>query len=94
MANILEVTLPYSGRTATIRRPTGRDMVEAEVLAGEKAGRLTVQLALLSRLTMFDGKLLPYEDFLQFDGEDISFLLEQDMPKKESPPAPLSESQD
>jgi hypothetical protein len=85
--------LPYSGQSATIRRPTGRDMVEAERLAGKDAGSLTIQLAILSRVTSIEGRVLPYEDFLTLDAEDLDFLGKQEI-KKPPPPSPPNQSSD
>ena len=92
---MMEVTLPYSGKTATIRRATGHDIVKAELLcdSGAEGKPMTFQLALLSRITMIEGKTLPLEDFLDQDSEDLIFLGKLELPKsKESPPAPSSQS--
>jgi len=69
-----EIKLPISGRTAVIRRPTGRDMVEAERIAGPNAGPIAIQFATLSRITMIDGHTLPYEDFLACDIKDLETI--------------------
>jgi len=76
MLTHVEIKLPYSGKVAVVRRPTGRDMVEAERVAGEGAGRLAVALALASRVTSIDGRTMPYEDFLGFDADDLDAIRE------------------
>ena len=91
---MLETTLPFSGKTATIRRPTGHDMVQAELLCGSSERAVAFQMALMSRITMINGKTLPYEDFLDLDGADLTFLGKLDMDTvSASPPAPSSQSQ-
>jgi len=92
MSNIIEVTLPVSGKKATMRRPTGRDMIEAEMLIKNSEGTRTYMIAMLSRVTMIDGITLPFEDFQMMAAEDITFLGALDHPK-ESPPMPSSDSQ-
>jgi hypothetical protein len=83
-----EVILPYSGKTATLRRPTGHDMVKAELLCGESEGKpFAMQMAIINRITMIDGKTLPFEDFLDLDMEDLNFLGKQEL-TRESPPTP------
>jgi hypothetical protein len=81
----IELTLPISGKTATIRRPTGRDIIQAERLAGSDAGPLTLQVAILSRVASIDGRTLPYEDFQDFDFRDIEAMVHTDF--TEAPPA-------
>jgi len=85
----MEVTLPVSGKTATIRRPTGHDMIQAELLCGSDTLRpMALQYAMLSRVTMIDGKTLPYEDFLDLDAEDLRFLGELEPSRPEPYPEP------
>jgi hypothetical protein len=88
MAAIQEITLPISGKKATVRRPTGRDMVEAERLAGEGAGPVAIQFAILSRVATLDGRVLPYEDFQDLAAEDIMAMAKVDFtdPKPPGPP--------
>jgi hypothetical protein len=95
MAAIQEITLPISGRRATVRRPTGRDMVEAERLAGKDAGAIAIQFALLSRVASLDGRVLPYEDFQDLPAEDIMAMSKVDFtegPPPGPPDAPQRES--
>ena len=77
----------FCGKQAVIRRPTGRDMVEADRLAGPKAGQITLQIALLSRTATIGGAVLPYEDFQTLDLEDINEMIERDFPSV-PPPSP------
>jgi hypothetical protein len=50
-------------------------MVDAEVLTGSAENKpMAYQLALTSRITLIEGRLLPYEDLLEMDAEDLSFL--------------------
>jgi len=88
MQQAIELTLPISGKTATIHRPTGRDLVQADRLAGAEAGQITVQIALLSRVATIDGKVLPFEDFQDLDADDIMAMVKRDFPSvpKPSPP--------
>jgi hypothetical protein len=78
MSNILEFTLPISGKSATMRRPTGRDSVEAEHLVGPDYGPIALQIGILSRVVSIEGKILPYEDFQALDMADINFIREKD----------------
>jgi hypothetical protein len=63
-------------------------MVEAERVAGESAGRITYQLALISRIASIDGRVLPFEDFQDLDHEDIEALGKLDIPKEPRPAPP------
>jgi hypothetical protein len=92
MNQATELTLPISGKTATIRRPTGRDIIQAERLAGSDAGPLTLQVAILSRVASIDGRTLPFEDFQDLDMEDIQAMLKVDFTKG-PPPGPPATSQ-
>jgi hypothetical protein len=92
MSNILELTLPFSGKSAIIRRPTGKDMVDAEVLTGSAEIKpMAYQLALTSRITLIEGRVLPYEDLLEMDAEDLTFLGKQNF-SREPPPSPQTDS--
>lgn len=88
MGAMKEITLPYSKQTAMIRRPTGRDIVEAERVVGNEAGDRAYNLSLLSRVVMIDGKSMPYEDLLCLDSDDIQALMKVDLGFTESHPAP------
>nr|WP_320131999.1 phage tail assembly protein [uncultured Holophaga sp.] len=88
MASIQELTLPISGKTATVRRPTGRDIVGAEQLTGKDGGERAYNLALLSRVTLIGGVTVPYEDLLDLDAEDIGALMQVDLGFTESQPKP------
>lgn len=83
-----EITLPVSKKVATLRRPTGRDVVEAERILGKDGGERAYNLALLSRVTILDGKGLTYEDLLDLDAEDIHELGATDLGFTESQPKP------
>jgi hypothetical protein len=92
---VQEITLPVSGKKATVRRPTGRDMIQAELLAGAEAGPVAIQFAILSRVATLDGRVLPYEDFQDLAAEDIMAMAKVDFtdPKPPGPPdAPPRES--
>ena len=91
---ITEAILPISGKKATLRRPTGRDMVEAEMLCGGVSRPLAIQMALLSRCAIIDGRTLPYEDFLDMDAEDLDILGKLDMVSVVSQAATSSPSQE
>jgi len=88
MQQAIELTLPISGKTAVIRRPIGRDMVEADQLAGPNAGQLTLQIALLSRVCSIAGKTLPFPDFQELDLEDITEMIARDFPSEPKPSPP------
>lgn len=76
MGSIQEITLPVSGQTAQGRRPTGRDIVEAE------------KLALISRLSVIGDRTVPFEHLLAMDAEDIGALMSVDLGFTESRPKP------
>jgi len=85
----IETTLPVSGKTAVMRRVTGHDIVQAEILCGSgEVKPAAFQLALVSRVTIIDGKTLPYEDFLDMDSEDLNHLGKLEVPRPEASPAP------
>ena len=90
----ITITLPISGKEATIRRAKGKDMVDADILVEQHGGGpFTAQIALLSRIVQIDGKTLPFQDFLELDAADIELLGKQEPNPKpaESPPKPSSE---
>ena len=87
MQQAIELTLPISGKTATLRRPTAHDMVQADQLAGPDAGYMTLRIAVLSRIATIDGRVLPFEDFQDLDLEDITAMNQRDFPQ-EPPPSP------
>jgi len=93
MQQAIEMTLPISGKNATIRRPTGHDMVEADRLAGPNAGQLTLQMALLSRVSSIDGNRLPFEDFQELDLEDITAMMQRDFSPSPPPSPPETQQQ-
>mgnify|MGYP001176949197 CR=1 FL=1 len=88
MGAIKEIKLPVSGQIAQVRRPTGRDIVEAEKLAGKDSGDRAYNLALISRVSVVGGGTIPYEDLLALDAEDIAALMSVDLGFTESQPAP------
>jgi hypothetical protein len=83
---INEGTLPVSGRAYSLRRPTGRDMVESEIIIGKDGGAIALQMAILSRVTSIDGKVLPYQDFLDLDAEDLDHLGKLEVKYEKSAP--------
>ena len=90
----IETTLPVSGKAASVRRPTVRDMVEAERLAGEGYGPIALQTALLSRVATVEGRVLPFEDFQDLDADDLAALMALDFSGGgAAPPTSPSQSQ-
>jgi hypothetical protein len=88
--NPIEFSLP-SGKSASIRPATGRDLVQAEQIASKDAGSLEKHVALLSRITVIDGHVLPFEDFQDLSEDDIEVLTEKKASfskTRSSPPAP------
>lgn len=83
--SVKEILLPFSKKTALIRRPRGRDMIQAEVLAGAGGGDRTYGMAVLSRVTLIDGKALPWEDFQELDAEDLHELMQVDLGNASAP---------
>jgi hypothetical protein len=61
------------GRIAVVRRGKGRDLLEASRRAGTDVSRM--QFELLSVLTSIDGQLVPFDDLMAMDMEDVTDLL-------------------
>lgn len=68
----LEITLPFCGKKAQIRRSDGYDMQQAIRLASvpEEQG-----LVIAANVTMINGLALTYETFLGLDSSDIAAIL-------------------
>lgn len=67
------LTLP-SGRTASIRKGLGRDLMRAQRAAGVSADASAVVFALIAELAEIDGKRIVYEDVLAMDLSDVLVL--------------------
>lgn len=67
------ITLPISGKTATIqRRIKGRDMRFAERAAGRKADATQRGFAMVAQVVLLDGNPVVMEDFDDLDLDDIN----------------------
>lgn len=67
------VVLP-SGRSASIRRGVGRDLMRAQRVAGASADPSAVVFALIAELVEIDGKRVVYEDVLGMELPDVLVL--------------------
>jgi hypothetical protein len=88
--SLTEYTLPISGKKATIRRATGRDMVEADQLIPDEGGRISFQVAVLSRTVTIDGHIKTFDEFQELDHEDIDFLSKIRVPVEPHPAPPTN----
>lgn len=68
------LTLPISGRAATVRRPTGDDSIEAERHCERSTSEREYNLAFLCMVSTVDGARLPILDFRRLDLADIGAL--------------------
>jgi hypothetical protein len=72
MSDPIKTVTLSDGRVATVRRPKGRDMEEAERAGGEsKTGYL---FAFIARTTTIDGKPIVLEDVRELYASDIDLL--------------------
>jgi len=71
--HIRQIDLP-SGRTASIRRGKGRDLMRAHRAVAEHPEPLAISFALIAELAQIDDKPIVYEDFMEMDLDDVLFL--------------------
>lgn len=71
MADVQTIVLP-SGKTATIRPWKAKDVVKAQMMAGQPA---EMMLALCSLICEIDGAKMVMEDVGEIDGPDFLELL-------------------
>ncbi len=83
-AKAVSITLP-SGRTATIRKPTVRDLLQAHRAVGFSGEPMAIAMGLVAQVTLIDEKPLVYEDILELPAEDGLVLqgvvLEDEQPR-------------
>ncbi len=91
------IALP-SGRSATIRRGVGRDLMRAQ-RAARSSEPAAIVFALVAELVRIDGKPIVYEDVLAMDLADVLVLQEevvggnfQEAAFPPPPPSPASSS--
>lgn len=89
-----------SGRSASIRKGFGRDLMRAQRVAGPTADPAAVVFALIAELVEIDGGRVMYEDVLGMDLGDVLVLQAevaganfQDPPPAHSRPLSTSDSQ-
>lgn len=70
---VRQITLP-SGRTASIRRGKGRDLMRAHRAAAGNPEPLAISFALVAELAEIEGKPIVYEDMLAMDLDDVLAL--------------------
>jgi hypothetical protein len=63
-----------SGKTATIRRGYGRDLMRAQRVVGASSDPSAVVFALIAELVEIDGEKIVYEDLLAMDLNDVLAL--------------------
>lgn len=63
-----------NGQIATVRRPKGRDVRDAERLAGGD-GEITLGMAIASVVTSVNGEPVIYEDFLDWNLGDCQAVI-------------------
>ncbi len=95
-----KVMILPSGRTASIRKGLGRDLMRAQRAAGASADSSAVVFALIAELAEIDGKRIVYEDVLAMDLSDVLVLQAevagtnfQDPPPAPSHPSSTSDFQ-
>ena len=66
------ITLP-SGKSATIKKFKGRDILEAQKKAGESTERML--FALMSQCVLIDNQFVLMEDLEEMDGMDCLALM-------------------
>ncbi len=69
-----KVLILPSGRSASIRKGLGRDLMRAQRAAGASADASAVVFALIAELAEIDGKRVVYEDVLGMDLSDVLVL--------------------
>ena len=89
-ADVRQVPLP-SGKTASIRKGFGRDLMRAQRVAGPAGDSAAVIFALIAELTEVDGERIVYEDLLAMELNDVLALqAEVAGPNFQDPPPPPS----
>lgn len=68
------VELP-SGRTASIRKGKGRDLIQASRMAGGASDGIKISMAIIAVLTLIDGEPLVIEQVEDMDLNDVMKLL-------------------
>jgi hypothetical protein len=63
-------TLP-SGRKAVMRAPNGTHLIQANKLVKGSVGGIELVVAIANRVTLIDGKLMPFESFVLLPLADI-----------------------
>jgi hypothetical protein len=63
-----------SGKTATIRKGFGRDLMRAQRVVGVSSDPTAVVFALIAELVEIDGEKIVYEDLLAMDLNDVLAL--------------------
>lgn len=63
-----------SGRVATVRRGTGKDLMHAHRVVAGNPEPIAVSFALIAELVLVDTKALVYEDVLSMDLDDVLVL--------------------
>ncbi len=71
--NSFSFTLP-SGRTAVMRAANGTHLIQANKMIKGVPSMAELLLAIISRVTLIDGKLMPYEAFVLLPLGDIMKL--------------------
>ena len=87
------LSLP-SGKTATIRKGFGRDLMRAQQAVGLSSDPNAVVFALIAELTEIDGHRIVYEDLLAMDLGDVLTLQSEVAGAnfQDPPPAPSPHS--
>ncbi|HZP46266.1 MAG TPA: phage tail assembly protein [Candidatus Binataceae bacterium] len=75
MTEPIEIRLS-DGRIATVRRPKGRDLRNAQRLAGKDATPYETSLAMLAQVATIDGAPIVMEDLDDFYADDINLMAE------------------
>jgi len=63
-----------TGKTATIRKGFGRDLMRAQRVVGTSSDPTAVVFALIAELVEIDGEKIVYEDLLAMDLNDVLAL--------------------
>jgi hypothetical protein len=70
---VRSVTLP-SGKTATLRKGKGRDLMRAQRALAGNSDPTAIVFALIAELAQIDGAPIVYEDVLEMDLDDVLAL--------------------
>jgi hypothetical protein len=69
----VSITLP-SGRKAVMRAPNGKHLIAATKILKPGHGSAETNLAIVNRITLIDGKVMPFESFVELPLADIMKL--------------------